>query len=125
MCLVAAGGKECVVIMKKKNNSFFKLEMLFLKILSIRDCYGYEITHSIKKITNDKIDIKEGSMYPILYKFEELGFISSEKKLIGKRMTRVYYHLEPSGKEYLDRIYKEYKDMTSTIQSFMEDEYEI
>lgn len=64
-------------------------------------------------------------MYPILYKFEELGFISSEKKLIGKRMTRVYYHLEPSGKEYLDRIYKEYKDMTSTIQSFMEDEYEI
>lgn len=99
--------------------------MLFLKILSIRDCYGYEITHSIKKITNDKIDIKEGSMYPILYKFEELGFISSEKKLIGKRMTRVYYHLEPSGKEYLDRIYKEYKDMTSTIQSFMEDEYEI
>ena len=30
--------------MPKKNNNFFKLEMLFLKILSIRDCYGYEIT---------------------------------------------------------------------------------
>ena len=53
--------------MSKKNNNFFKLEMLFLKILSIRDCYGYEITHSIKELTNGKIDIKEGSMYPVLY----------------------------------------------------------
>ena len=76
-------------IMPKKNNNFFKLEMLFLKILSIRDCYGYEITHSIKELTNGKIDIKEGSMYPVLYKFEELGYISSEKKLVGKRMTRI------------------------------------
>ena len=96
--------------MPKKNNNFFKLEMLFLKILSIRDCYGYEITHSIKELTNGKIDIKEGSMYPVLYKFEELGYISSEKKLVGKRMTRIYYHLEPSGKEYLESIYKEYKE---------------
>lgn len=71
-------------IMPKKNNNFFKLEMLFLKILSIRDCYGYEITHSIKELTNGKIDIKEGSMYPVLYKFEELGYISSEKSLLEK-----------------------------------------
>ena len=63
--------------MPKKNNNFFKLEMLFLKILSIRDCYGYEITHSIKELTNGKIDIKEGSMYPVLYKFEDLGYISA------------------------------------------------
>ena len=71
--------------MPKKNNNFFKLEMLFLKILSIRDCYGYEITHSIKELTNGKIDIKEGSMYPVLYKFEELGYISSEKKACWKK----------------------------------------
>ena len=72
--------------MPKKNNNFFKLEMLFLKILSIRDCYGYEITHSIKELTNGKIDIKEGSMYPVLYKFEDLGYISSEKKLVDKNI---------------------------------------
>ena len=103
--------------MPKKNNNFFKLEMLFLKILSIRDCYGYEITHSIKELTN--------GMYPVLYKFEDLGYISSEKKLVGKRMTRIYYHLEPSGKEYLEGIYKEYKEMTSIIDTFMEEEHDL
>lgn len=105
--------------MSKKNN-FFKLEMLFLKILDEKDCYGYEITHTLKERTNGKINVKEGSMYPILYKFEEIGYITSEKKLVGKRMTRVYYHLEPSGKEYLDKIYKEYKDMINVINNLME-----
>ncbi len=114
-----------VTLCQKKNNNFFKLEMLFLKILSIRDCYGYEITHSIKELTNGKIDIKEGSMYPVLYKFEDLGYISSEKKFVGKRMTRIYYHLEPSGKEYLEGIYKEYKEMTSIIDTFMEEEHDL
>ena len=90
-----------------KKNNFFRLEMLFLKILDEKNCYGYEITHSLKELTHGKIDVKEGTLYPILYKFEELGYITSEKKLVGKRMTRVYYHLEPLGKEYLDKIYSE------------------
>ena len=53
--------------------------MLFLKILEEKDCYGYEITHSLKELTHGKIDVKEGTLYPILYKFEELGYITSEK----------------------------------------------
>ena len=107
-----------------RTKTFFKLEMLFLKILDDKDCYGYEITHLLSERTNGKINIKEGTMYPILYKFEELGYITSEKKLVGKRMTRVYYHLEPSGKEYLNKIYTEYKDMIETINEFMEEKYE-
>lgn len=109
--------------MSKKNN-FFKLEMLFLKILDEKACYGYEITHTLKERTHGKINVKEGTMYPILYKFEEIGYITSEKKLVGKRMTRVYYHLEPSGKEYLDKIYNEYKDMINVINDLMEKKHE-
>ncbi|WP_154887209.1 PadR family transcriptional regulator [Longibaculum muris] len=109
--------------MSKKNN-FFRLEMLYLKILDEKDCYGYEITHTLKERTHGKINVKEGTMYPILYKFEEIGYITSKKKLIGKKMTRVYYHLEPSGKEYLDKIYSEYKDMVNVISDLMEGEYE-
>ena len=98
--------------------------MLYLKILDEKDCYGYEITHTLKERTHGKINVKEGTMYPILYKFEEIGYITSKKKLIGKKMTRVYYHLEPSGKEYLDKIYSEYKDMVNVISDLMEGEYE-
>ena len=71
------------VIMSKKNN-FFRLEMLYLKILDEKDCYGYEITHTLKERTNGKINVKEGTMYPILYKFEEIGYITSEKNWLVK-----------------------------------------
>ena len=54
-----------------KSNSFFKMEMLLLKILEEKDCYGYEIVQSIKKLSNDNIKLQEGTMYPILYKLEE------------------------------------------------------
>lgn len=64
-----------------KKNSFFRLEMLFLKILNKKDCYGYEITHFLKELTHEKIDVKEGTLYPVLYKFEALGYIMSEKNL--------------------------------------------
>ena len=39
-------------------------------------------------------------------------------------MIRVYYHLEPGGKKYLDKIYSEYKSMVETINDFMEGNYE-
>lgn len=39
-------------------------------------------------------------------------------------MTRVYYHLEPSGKEYLDKIYNEYKEMVKVINDLMEGRHE-
>ena len=107
-----------------KKNSFFRLEMLFLKVLDGKDCYGYEITHSLKELTHGKIDVKEGTLYPILYKLEELVNITSEKRVVGKRMIRVYYHLEPGGKKYLDKIYSEYKSMVETINDFMEGNYE-
>lgn len=58
-------------IMAKK--SFYKIEMLFLKVLEQEDCYGYQLTQSIQDITNGQIKIAEGTMYPILYKLQDKG----------------------------------------------------
>lgn len=92
-----------------KSSNFFKMEMLLLKILDEKDCYGYEIVQTLKKISYDNIKLQEGTMYPILYKLEENNYISSQRVLIGKRLTRVYYHLETKGKDYLNEIYEDYK----------------
>ena len=53
--------------------SFYKIEMLFLKVLEQEDCYGYQLTQSIQDITNGQIKIAEGTMYPILYKLQDKG----------------------------------------------------
>ena len=45
-----------------KSNIFFKMEMLLLKILEEKDCYGYEIVQSIKKLSNDTRKLHEATM---------------------------------------------------------------
>ena len=98
-------------IMAKK--SFYKIEMLFLKVLEKEDCYGYQLTQSIQDITNGQIKIAEGTMYPILYKLQDQGYISDRQVKVGKRQTRVYYHLEPAGKEYLSQLTHDYYQMVN------------
>ena len=69
--------------------------MLLLCILKKQDCYGYEITKLIKEYSDNLLDIKSGTMYPILCKLQEEGIVSSYEEIANKKL-RVYYHLEPS-----------------------------
>lgn len=99
----------------KKKNSFVKLDLLILSVLNQRDCYGYEITSSVRKETDDMFIIKEGVMYPILYRLLQEGLISSQEKLVNGRI-RIYYHMEPDGLEYYDRMVREFEWGVSLVR---------
>lgn len=58
--------------------------------------YGYEITQQVEKLSEGKIVLTWGAIYPTLHKLEKDGFIYSEEYKIGKRV-RKYYHLTPEG----------------------------
>lgn len=58
-------------------------------------------------------------MYPVLYRLMDNGYISDKKVLVGKRLTRVYYHIEPEGKKYLQDLYKDYLQTIDNINSIM------
>lgn len=90
-----------------KKNIYFKFEMLILSVLKDKDCYGYEITSIIKELSDGLISIKEGTLYPTLYKLIDNDYISS-KDVIVNRKVRVYYHLEDKGREYLQQLEDEY-----------------
>lgn len=52
--------------------------------------------------------MQEGSLYPVLYRLSDCGYISDTKVKVGKRMTRVYYHIEAEGLEHLEILKREY-----------------
>ena len=41
--------------------------------------------------------------------------ISEYSKLVGRKRTRVYYHIEPAGEEYLSQLLSTYKNMTAGV----------
>ncbi len=51
----------------------------------------------------------------MLYKLQEQGLISDRKVQVGKRMTRVYYHLEPAGEARLQELTQEYRRITQGV----------
>lgn len=102
-----------------KKNIYFKFDMLILSLLKQRDCCGYEITNSIKELSDGVIDIKEGSLYPSLYKMVDKGYISSKDEYVNRKL-RVYYHIEDAGKEYLEQLIKEYLLWEEKIQIITE-----
>lgn len=107
-----------------KKNIYFKFDMLILSVLEHRDCYGYEITQTIKKLSNNVIDIKEGVLYPNLYKMLDAGYISSYDKLVNRKL-RVYYHMEQSGKEYFKQITEEYRLWETKVDEILKFEGDI
>lgn len=107
-----------------KKNIYFKFDMLILCILLNKDRYGYEITHAIKELSQGIIDIKEGSLYPSLYKMLDKGYITSRDEIVNRKI-RVYYHIEESGKEYLEDMIKEYCLWEEKIQVILDKRGEI
>jgi PadR family transcriptional regulator PadR len=99
------------------------VEMLILFVLSKGDKYGYELSKALTEKSDGLYEVQEGSMYPTLYRLIEKNYISDHKEVIGKRRTRVYYHIEEKGLEYLQEIIDEYYSLNEGIERIFHAEY--
>ena len=98
-------------------NSFRRgvMSLIILSLLNKEDMYGYQLVQETQNASGGRIITQEGSLYPVLYKLLEQGYISDRKVQVGKRMTRIYYHLEDSGREKLQELILEYREITSGV----------
>lgn len=90
-------------------------ELLVLKILEQQDSYVYEIQKMINNNSEHLLSISLNTIYTVTYKLENENLISEYSKLVGKKRTRVYYHLEETGKEYLTKITANYNNMIDGV----------
>lgn len=89
---------------------------MVLKLLEENDrMYGYEISQRVKELTDGKILLKDGSLYPALHKLLNDGILDYEEQNIGKRV-RKYYFLTKAGEKKKDDLMAEMKDFVATIQ---------
>ena len=95
------------------------MSAILLKLLAEHSrMYGYQITQRVKELSDDKILLKEGSLYPALHKLKDEGFIEVETENIGKRV-RHYYSLTPKGVQEKEQREAELKDFIETISKII------
>jgi PadR family transcriptional regulator PadR len=77
------------------------LDALILKTLSWGPRHGYAVARWIEEITNDGLQIEEGSLYPALYRLERRGWIEAEWGISENNRKAKFYHLTARGKDQL------------------------
>ena len=105
------------------NNENFRrgtIELAVLAVLHHKEMYGYEIVKAIGEKSNGNYTTPIGTLYPVLYRFVENGFVSDRDEIVNKRL-RKYYRLEEPGRQYFCELLAEYKRIVAGIDLIVKD----
>lgn len=92
------------------------LKSIVLKLLAENNrMYGYEITQEVEKLSEGKIKLTYGALYPILHKLEKEGVVVTESKVVNNR-NRIYYQLTEKGNTTAKERIKELEEFVQTIK---------
>ena len=94
------------------------LELCVLALLRQRDCYGYEIS----EILSQRIDIADGTVYPILRKLKADGLLTTYLQEESDGPPRKYYKLTELGRETYQNDRTEYLNFAQSVRTLLEDE---
>jgi transcriptional regulator len=91
------------------------LEIMILQSLRVRPMHGYALVKHIKEVSNDLLQVEEGSLYPALQRMLREGWLESETGTSSKgRPTRVY-RLTDAGVRHLEKEVVSFERMFAGI----------
>ncbi len=91
------------------------LDMLILKTLTRAPLHGYGIALSIKRISDDVLQVEEGSLYPALQRLLLQGWVRAEWKQTETNRRARYYTLIEAGRQQLGQEVSEFDRMIAAI----------
>lgn len=91
------------------------LDMLILKVAALRPIHGYAMVQRIQQMSRDALQIRQGSLYPALYRLEKQGWLASEWKTTDGGREAKYYRLTRAGARRLDAETAGWKRLVDAI----------
>jgi transcriptional regulator len=97
------------------------LYMLILKTLSRSgEMHGYEIANSIQQISDDVLQVEEGSLYPALQRMLLKGWVTAEWGVTAGNRRARYYRLTATGRKQLAAEQDQYSRVNGAIQKILQ-----
>ena len=97
------------------------LHLLILRTLARSgEMHGYEIANSVQQISDDVLQVEEGSLYPALQRMLIKGWVTAKwGTTAGNRRAR-YYQLTPAGRKQLDAEMSQFERVIGAITRVIE-----
>ncbi len=92
--------------------------LLVLKLLQEKSYYGYEMIKTLKERSNNIFDMKEGTLYPILHKLENDGYIVSSQVIVDSRNRKVYT-ITTKGLKELQKEQQQYEQFSAAMNQVL------
>jgi DNA-binding PadR family transcriptional regulator len=105
-----------------KSNEYIKgtIKTIVLKLLNEnRRMYGYEISQKVADLSSNEIQLTYGALYPILYKLQHEGILTTESEIVDNR-ARKYYSLTKQGQSLAVTKITELQNFAKTLLRVMQ-----
>lgn len=99
------------------------LEMLTLQLICSEPTYGYELLFKLKQESGGQFALKEGTLYPILYRLEDDGLIQAKwQQGEGRSAPKKIYEATQAGREENARRWEVWRGFQRTVNKFCREE---
>ncbi|MEF9865986.1 MAG: PadR family transcriptional regulator [Oscillospiraceae bacterium] len=99
------------------------LELIVLQLATAKPVYGYELLSAIKEKSNGMLALKEGTLYPILYRLEDEGMIKARwQSGEGRNAPKKYYEATEKGHLALCEMQDTWFALSACVESFIVEE---
>ena len=91
------------------------LDLLILKVIALEPMHGWAIGQRISQMSNDVLQVGQGSLYPALHKLEQQGWIEAEWRDSENNRRAKYYTLTREGRRGLKHEAAQWERLASAI----------
>jgi PadR family transcriptional regulator PadR len=95
------------------------LDLLILKILALQPLHGWALSQRLKQVSDEVLQVSDGSLYPALHKLEQQGWIQAEWKASENNRRAKFYSLTRLGRRHLEREAANWERISTAISSVM------
>lgn len=95
------------------------LELLLLRLLSEEPTYGYQLVRRLSERSGGRFGVKEGTLYPVLYRLEDAGLIAPEWNQPARGVPRKVYRLTSAGQERVERLASAWRSYSAAVDAVL------
>lgn len=96
------------------------LDMLILKIVALGPVHGYGVSLRIRQISNEVLQVQQGSLYPALHRLEKRGWLQADWGESDNGRQAKFYRLSVKGKKQLTAEESNWRRLAAAVGSILE-----